>query len=390
MASNLTKTTKSVKKLLIFFLVFIVIIILADYFIKSTSPITPPGDTTNSKYYPIKNEIFSKIPYPQIKGLTVANPTKIKVSKDTVKFPEFPPVLNIYKLKPEQEHLNEANQAREIAKTLELTSGESKIINNVIYFETINADRVFSFDKAQRLWNYRIKSLGINALGLKEIEKYKTAALSFMSSMQLNSGKYFEIDYTEGYITYLDNQGNYTSLTTNNANSARILLNKKILAIQPTTEKVPTLYSTIQRPNSTDSIASMTIINKGEKIYSDMYSFSYKAHDYETNIGIYPILSAAEAFEKIQNDGGYLFSMVEKNGNVFQNNNTQTIMEFKLTVNSTKLIYIEAETISSQEPWTQYLQPFYKFSGQAKSTYNKDYLFSFIVPALADASYSGL
>jgi hypothetical protein len=388
MASNLTKTTKSVKKFLIFFSAFILIIILADYFIKSTSPLIPPGENTNSKYYPIKNEIFSKIPYPKIKGLTVANPTKVNVSKDAVKFPEFPSVLNVYKIKPEQEHLNEANQSREIAKTLELTSGESKIINNVMYFETINADRVFSFDKAQRLWNYQIKTNTIAALGYKDIEKYKTAGLSFMGSMQLNASNYFVNDYVKGYITYLDNQGNYTNIISNNANSTRIFLNKQIIAIEPTTEKIPILYSQVQRPYDLESIASMTIINKGEKISSDLLSFSYKAHDYESDIGIYPILSPTEAFEKIQNDGGYLYSMYEVDSNIFQKTTNPSIKEFKLNLSSTKIIYVESEIRDEQDPWTLYLQPFYQFSGQAKSLTNKNYEFSFIVPAVADTSYN--
>lgn len=388
MASNLTKTTKSVKRFLIYFSIFVLVVIFADYFINKWKPITPPGGLADSKYYPIKNELFGKIPYPKIKGLTIANPTKVNVSKDKISFPEFPPVLSVYKLKLEQEHLNEANQAREIAQTLELTTGESKIINNVIYFETINADRVFSFDKAQRLWNYQNKLTNLKPLGYSDIEKYKSSGFSFLTSMQLNSNNLFTYNYIQGYITYLDNQGNYTNIVSNNANSAKILLNKNVLAIEPTTDKIPILYAQVQRPSSNQGIATLTVINKGEKIASDMLSFNYKAHDYETNVGIYQVLAPSVAFEKIQTDGGYLYSMNELNTNIFLITPNPSIKEFKLTVDSTKIIYIESENRNDLEPWTLYLQPFYQFSGQAKSLSSKNYTFSFIVPALTDESYS--
>jgi len=374
-----------------FFLIVSIIIIVADYFIKSTAPVLVPSENVNSKYYPVKSTVFDKIPYPKIKSLSVANPTKVKVSKDTVTFPDFPPVVYLYKINPEQEHINDANQARALSKTLELTSGESKIINNVMYFETLNSDRVLSFDKVQRFWNYNIKLNSFPTFKVNDLTKIKSNSISFLGSMQLNSSNSFEVSVINAYLTYADNKGGFTTVLNNNyANSARILLNKKIELIKPISTQLPVLYAQTLRPDFLEGIANMTVINSMEKISSDMISFSYKAHDYDSTIGVYPILTPAEAFEKIQNDGGFLYSLTEKNGNQLEKIASPSIKEFKLNINSTKLIYIESQNLSDQEKWTNYLQPFYQFFGQAKSLANKDFDFSFIVPALQDAYYNGL
>ena len=390
MASNLTKTTKSVKKFLLYFAIFVIIIILADYLIKSTDKLNPPVEENNdSEYYPQIDTIFQNIPSPQIKNLPLAN-VGAKISKDQIKFPEFPPVVNIYKLKPEQENFYEANQAREIATLLKLTSAETKTINNVMYWETLDKNRTMSFDKSQRLWNYRINTQDLGNIKITSSEDLISQGIEFLNEMGLNNNYIFQSNVSNAYLTYLDDQDNYFSNSQNKPNSARLILNKEIELIKPITDEFPTLKAPIKRINYIDGIANMTLINNAKDIYKDMMLFNYKAHDYESSFGIYPIISISKAYDMIQNNQGYLYRLSENGSNLFEEATIKTIEEFKITLGNTKIIYIESININSQEPWTKFLQPFYLFEGQTKSSDNKTYSFSFIVPALDQSNYISL
>ena len=388
MSSSLTNTTKSVKRFLIYFAIFVVIIIVADRIIsQSTKPTGTTTDTINTDY-PQPNKIFSQIPLPVLKNLPIGN-SKAKVSKDALNFPQFPPVVYVYKLKPEQENFNEANQARTIAALLKLNSGETKTVNNVMYWETYEQDRQMSFDKVQRLWNYKVKYTNLSALITNNNQDlFINNGIGYLNSMDLNTNSYFNLDGSTCYFTYLDNQGNYSiNGTANSVNSARLILNKRINLIIPVLQDLPTLTAPIQRDNYLDGIVNMTITGTGKEIFTNMIYFNYKVHDYENTLGVYPIISGLEAFDKIQNNQGYLYTLSEVGSDIFKTAVTPVISEFKITVANTKLIYIESFNIDSQEPWTEYLQPFYLFKGQTTSVDNKTYDFSFIVPALKTTDY---
>jgi len=389
MASNLTKTTKSVKKFLIYFAIFVIIIIVADYFTKSYVPITPPSNGIINSNYPQPNIAFMQIPSPQIKNLPLGN-SLAKISKNQIKFPDFPPVVNIYKLKPEQENFYEANRARTLASLLKLTSGETKTINNIMYFETMEKDRVLSFDKAQRLWNYRSSNTNLSKLSISQEDTLISSGISFLYQMEINNSDAFQKNVSTCYLTYLDNQGYYSNNSTNIINSAKLILNKEIDLIKPVQNDLPLLKAPIKRIDYLDGIVNMTIINQGKDIATDMIYFNYKVHDYENTVGIYPIITVSDAYDKIQNNQGFLYRLTEVGSNIFNNNPIPTINEFKINVENTKLIYIESFDSNNLEPWTKYLQPFFLFEGQAQSENNNLYSFSFIVPALNPANYSNL
>ena len=144
-------------------------------------------------------------------------------------------------------------------------------------------------------------------------------------------------------------------------------------------------------------LANMVIIG-GDKehpeknsMVNNLYYFNYKMHDYSSTFGVYDLLDISEAYNKLQKNDGFLYKLEKVGSNNLSGDIViPTINELKVKLSETKIIYIESDTVSSELPWTNYLQPFYIFSGTTTSNDGGNYNFSFIIPALKDSQYKSL
>lgn len=385
MSTKLRDATKSVRKYLYIAGGIVVIIIMLSWIGGGVNP-PPLANNPNNSNYPPANKLLNNIPRPVITSIKIAEDSPALVAKTSQKFPEFPNVINVYKIKPEREYAGEADSARETAKLLNFTREENKVINNVMYWETPDRNRFLQYDKAQRLWNYRYSTYPIvsNEALKNNADDYINIANSFFSALRISSEN---ISATKGRAEFIkiSPQGLIDN-SSSEPNAVKVQLFKNIVGIKPVINEVNTPLYVVRKYKYTDGIVNAIINGQGKLVHSNLLQLSYKNLSYAES-GIYNIITADEAFVKIQAKEGFLYRVVIDNRNEFEQETDIKVQQFRLDVSKTQLIYIEPESVNLEIAWTNYLQPFYLFEGTFQTTSGQNGQCAFIVPALQSDNY---
>lgn len=388
MATQLSQTTKLIRKAFFIFIAFIIIIYIIDFIINSIVPKEPViiTDDSISSLYPKANNLLGTIPKPKPKSLQLDSATKAKFSKDKVKFSDVPTTIFVYKINAFREQLEDAINARATAKKLGFNSFENYQLNNILYWETTNKNRTFSYDKINKIWLYNNNSKPQTHIDVNDPEKYKQLSVKFTNELDILSS-----DFSDGesklFFINKDNNNRLTSCNSkNNCSYARIDLFKKITQIQPLKNGSSPIKTSVIRYQPTEGIAQFTLtepVKSKENITTDLKEFKYKEFSYETEYGIYNTVDQEKAFNRLQNDEGFLIWLKLKTDDTFSEYTQLNISEFKVEMDKIQLVYIEPDD-RTEEEWTQYLQPYYVFQGTAYTKDNKEADFKYIVPALAN------
>ncbi len=391
MATKLSKTTKEVKQLLLYFLGFVVLVFIITWLSGvAKEPLNPP-EASNKSDYPVADKKLGNIPAPVIQSLSIDQSSKALIAKNSSPFPTLPPVAYVYTIKAEREYLGDADTARSAAKILSFPSEETKVINNIMYWETTEKNRVFSYDKAQRLWDYHLNKYPlINSSGfIPNQAEYANMTISLMSRLGIKT-ELFTPTYGRVDMVQVENNGQFTNQT-NNPNASHVSLFKKVLMSKPLLEKNAATYTEVRRYQASSGIVEALLNGDGKTLVNNLWQFRYKQYSYGTDLGIYSLITPLEAFTKLQTrQDGYLYELNLDSSNYFGEPISLNVNEFTLEVNKLKIIYIEPENRLLDQPWTNFLQPYYYFTGTFVTKDQQKGTCAFIVPALTSESYTKL
>lgn len=389
MATQLKKTTTQVKRMFIYFLIFVIVVLFIDWLSKQSGIIVGPDPGTEvDPNYPIADNKFQQIPKPDLNSLNSGSQNIGLISKTTAKFPKFPPVVYVYKIKPEREYLDDAEKGKATAKALGFT-GDYSVLNNVMNWESEDGTRTFTFDRFQKYYKFKTNTTQLIEMTNEDQDFAIQRALSILDRINIKKNN-LDTEASRVDFAFRAADGSLSSKS-DKYNCVRVSLNKYIKAIEPVTNTVPDTFIDVRKYSYYDGIATLLLkeyANKPQDMLQDLIELEYKALEYEDEVGIYKLQTPDQAFQELQKNNGYLYRLHLVGDNYLGQQQQLQIAEYKIDPNLTKLIYIEPQTRDSQVLWTNFLQPFYLFEGTGRtSNTNKDAVFSFLVPALTSSAY---
>jgi hypothetical protein len=370
MATQLKKATKQAKLFVLYFIGFVVLVLICNAIVQRSGNNGGNNDPDDTNYPPVKN-IFGVLERPSVAGMLLKQQTNPVFSKDKLEFPVFPDRVYVYKLKKERENLSDADLGRTIARNLELDLNSEKEINYVLYWTSSDQNRQFGFDKVHKVYSYLNKKIAYTPtidIRTSDITKYSQLITSFTSKFNLLNEQ-----NRNGLISveFLNLSNSEYVKCTDICSIIRAKFDKNILAIKPTNTKLESTSSDVLNILSLKGIVTMITNTRATKI-EDLISFETKQYTYEDNFGIYYIITPSEAYNRMQQGNGILYYLEDENLN---------ITDFRVSVNKTKIIYLEPEELI-ENTWANYLQPFWYFEGNAKTSSGTDTKFIYLVPAI--------
>ncbi len=406
MGSRLSKATNVARKGLIVFLIFAISTFLFRFLFgitESTSSAVKPTPVPKSPYI-VANQKLGKIPYPQKPSLplnTESNPTYSIL--DQAVLPEFPEVFNVYVINKPREKLGNASKGPRVASNLKLDTNGRVIADNTTLWQSEDTIRSLTYNKLLEHWDYRTDLTKENFnqeittnLKLSTIPGfYDNKGVEILNLLSLSDSYFAKAGSRVSYIN-LDTKTDTISSATSPklAKFVYIRQNKKILTSELDPNYKPTkgeialtnLESEVRVPDYNSGVVNIIARGSIEGLVPDLVNFQYNQLNYGDR-GIYQSLNSKDAFLKLQSGEGILYWLNLKGEDPLSEHKPLSILEFKINAQKTAIVYMEPEAWEESLPWTNFLQPYYLFEGDAILTDGREANFATLLPALLEKEY---
>lgn len=375
---------------------------VADFILKNLAagPSTTPTPIFANAYKPANNK-FGKIPRPQVTTIALAPGTTASFSL-SAKLPKFPSQMNVLKILKPQEQFQSVPTARKAASVLgfKTTDERNRLTEDLLFWQNDAKTRSLKYEKVKQEWLFEViyarDTAAQTARQLLSKAEYQSAAPSLISQLGLNSTGYSGASSRVDYVSVTSGQNFKNEIDATKARFARIALYKKVEAVSLADNYKPaptdpnpavTIFAEVRKYNFLDAPAVFIVHGDLQKSETDILGFKSDEYIYSSDVGIYSIITPEKAWDNIQANKGYLIWLRPEGTNIFDKPQQLSIAEFVVDVNTVRLIYIEPDDWIADQPWTQFLQPFYIFEGIATTTDSKKAEFAIIIEALSEENY---
>lgn len=398
MSSNLSKSTSMVRKGVIGFVIFAIVVLLLQFIMNTlTGEETDPGPSVVSRSaYESESLAFSKLPKPQVDSLTLAPNTRAIFSlSNNQRLPEFPPVVRVYEIQPLAEKLGDADRARQTAVELGFAAKESRLIDDTLYWEIDGLTRSLTYHKVQKEWNYEVDlakdpATAENIELSEDTEFYQELNYRLLASLKIDT-EYFSDGIAKVDFININLADVYTTAEVkDDARYVRVALFKSLRAATLKDSYRPSsnddviyddLDAVVRKFDYISGPANIVVQGEVKDPDTDYVRFDYKDYDYG-DFGVYPAITAEQAWDNIQANMGYLIWLRPQDKDQFEEYDQLSVSEFIADVDRTQIVYIEPDNRIASEEWTHYLQPYYMFEGVANLTDGRKAEFVFIIEAV--------
>ena len=396
MATSLSKATGFTRKALIVFGILAIISIFFQIIGSGgnigPTPSVPFGVAPTG--FKFADYALGKLPHAQLSSFTLAPNTKAKYALDG-KLPSFPNITNAYTLKKPRERLGNADRARKVAAILGFSNIETRTEGNVLIWEVVNRTRTLTYDKVLDKWNLKLAEKDPAFAAKKGINQdpgyYDSAKLINLitASLQINN-RYFSKAAIQNYYINILGPEVYQSVT--GSDQASYIKSSVFKSLESASFLVVTnndftgINSEVRKPDYLNGVANVIVQGNLEKPQEDILDFNYHEFEYD-KVGVYPSLTVEEAYNNIQANKGVLYWLHLKDQSVFTAYQELNIMEFRINVAKTRIVYIEANEWLDEEEWTHYLEPYYLFEGTALVADGSEAEFAFLTEAIRPTEY---
>ncbi len=257
MASSLETATSSARKFVIVFAIFAIGMIFIQIFVTAGQSPPPTDLGSPNTAYPSSDEALGKIPRPQVKPLELSAGTQASYALDT-KLPDFPPVIQVFKISQPRERLGSVSTARNIAKALKFAPEEELISEDVIEWRRETPASTLQYNKVAQQWNISSDLAAADKSLFIDTELLTDSRLSWLSSTGFNKN-YFTIFAGQLYFVKVTGVDEYISV--NSPAQAELLR----IAFYKTVEATPLKDS--YQPSLDDDPA--------ERLLADVRSYHY-------------------------------------------------------------------------------------------------------------------
>jgi hypothetical protein len=397
MSTNLSRTTAFTRKFGLVFIIFAIVITILQITTgiltggKSPLPSVRPSETATKDGCPIPNQAFKALPTQGLQSLNLAAGTKATFSTDSKKFPAFPSSLYVYKLNKIYEKLDDADRARATAINLGFDINNEVIKDAMMRWQNSNGTKILTFDKANRIWSLTTQLDRIDLPKLTQPETvYERSSRDLLSQIQLSNTNYSNPSIEYQLIIRLFNKTLESTTVMSKANILKInyLKSLPLIVCKPNNSSPVTYTSMIYSPDYLDQSFSIQLINTTTNFKTDLINLQIREFDIATDVvGTYPSITMEEAYLQLQTNKGILYWILPEGGNAYAKYKELKITDFAISVNSTKIVYLEPQKLIEDNAATYYIQPYYQFTGKATTDSGQKADFIFLVPAINPSSY---
>lgn len=404
MASSLTRSTNFVRKAVIGFVIFAILVIVLQgiyTFLTREDDIPEPITINRTGYVAADNE-FGQLPKPELSSLTLASGTRASFSiAGNLRLPEFPPVVNIYRIEPLREKLGDADRARRTAELLGFSRQESRLENNILIWENTSLSRTLTYDKVNHKWDFNVNLQKDSIASLSKIIKpdpgyYESFGSSLLSNVSISTNNYIGGNNRVDYVALNTATGEIiNAIDKADADYVRITLFKQLESAtlkenyNPRADEVPskTQLSDVLTRDYLNGSAEFIIQGDATAPEEDYISFEIMDYSFDEDFAVYDAITAEAAWDLVQANQGYLIWLKPEEEDPFAPYQQQSVKEFQANANATEIVYIEPKTRSAENESTHYLYPYYRFTGFAFLDSGERADFAFVVPAINSSHF---
>ena len=163
-----------------------------------------------------------------------------------------------------------------------------------MYWETPEKNRVFSYDKAQSLWDfhYNIYPQTTTAGFIPNISEYPGMVTAIAPKLGINTNLFLS-ESNRVDLVNVGQDGQMTTVTSN-PNFARVTLFKRVSLSKPLASKNPELYTDVRRYHASSGIIEALVQGDGKDVNLGLWQFRYKQYTYD-NPSYYYLITPLEA-----------------------------------------------------------------------------------------------
>lgn len=334
----------------------------------------------------------------------------------------FPESAYVYKIEEPREKLDTIEKALNVADVLgfptncissadlQLNPDIASQVDKCVYegedyvFTSAQGTKTLNFNKTLSKWQMttqlfnNLDARGLGAL-LNDPTQYSGAASSILRNLGFSSSAGLSSAYIEYDYANVDSAGNFFEPEVQtNAKYVFIEIYRKFRVADPKTEQELAKETTDELildniPGPIDGIVysddpargiiSLIGGNDLSELDSELFFMSFTDFEYATRgvtRGIYPIITPAEAWSRIQLGQGFLTYLVPENGNTFEKYPNLNVTRFFGDATRTTLAFYEPKE------WTGFVTPIYVFKGRAELQDGRQASFTIFVEALKRAT----
>jgi hypothetical protein len=392
--SSLITATQTARKYLLYFAIFVVVVLLLQFCLNSLGAIFArrPGGAAAVYPYTDINSGFGGITLPAMTSIPISAKSTPIFSVDN-NLPEYQfKGINVYKIEEPRDKFGSEDIAADVARRMRFTTAPQRDGTKLVWTD---GQRRLEFEKVRQEWSY------FNAGAAPEARfgsfssdpvSYRAQASSLVK--QLGLDRTFT-DYETAEVDYLVKRGNsfVNATSPNTAQYIKIRIYRKFKSteLKPDLKELykkdyPELSSRSVKDNYfTAPLEVITTAETSTRLtIDDVYSIKFIDWEFNPAPAVYEIMTAKEAWEKVQAGQGALKELSEIGFNRYERGQlpNQEVLAFTANYQQVELAYLEPDV------WGGYIYPVYIFRGRAKlsNSPNQDNAdFVFYVSALKEA-----
>jgi len=388
--ASLYVTSNNARKVVVVILGVFIAIILIDTFIRVGGTLNP-GPSATRRFYLDPDRKLGDITAPNIPAIDIdtSNATYAQESAE----PVFPDVSYVYAIEQPREKLNTLENANKTASSLGFTATGFKSLGNNDYSWTIaDQTKTLKFNKLTQIWSFStIYENNTDAKKkktmLQDINSYSSKATTLLNSLLFSSGLGLTSPQTDARYIIRTEQGDISETTDYKlANYVKLNVYRKLAqADLKETKDQPKLLTGEVKPQDVVGVVyktdprvgefSATVSNDLTNLGRDIFEMKFVNYEYGAK-GNYYIVTAEEAFSRIQKGQGSLVALSAEGSDYFANYTKILVNRFIIDARKTTLGFYEPDE------WTGYTYPIYIFTGRAELSDGRLAKFTYYVDAI--------
>jgi hypothetical protein len=368
MATELEKSTKTAKKLALGCGILILVVFIWGI---ATKIFAPPA-TVIDIYPRVADKKYGQLPTLTFTSFQLPSGTNPEFRIDTIngQLPTLPTIANVFRLETPRQSLSALDDATSIANTLGFQGQPNPISATELQWvkgpATVTINKLYSTVDLVTEYKNDPDSQAQHVI-VPDTSVYTQLAQSILEQAELFPTEYENLGRTS--VTFMRLNSSFELEQTSAASEANLVRvdffkkNEAVTPILPSTlsedqkkiYKEKTIYGEVVTENPYEGQIYVVLkgTGGGTAVAAEIHYKDWKIKDSST----YQLLPLSDTWKNIQENKGYLRSLVEQSGDPFKVYTPLSVKTFLL--NNIEIVYF------APGEYSQYIQPVYKFSGLA-------------------------
>jgi hypothetical protein len=394
--ASLYKSSHTARKLLIGVVIFIIAVLAIDTISSFNSK--NQINTTQRRFYMDPDNKFGDIKAPNIESIPLAEGSTPTYALRQSNLGTFPDVAYVYQIEKPGEKLGTYESVISRGEILGFPENTLSEEGRIMAWSSSNGSRSAEFGRDTFFWELKTDyTTNVEALRNKTISPqtalYGNNALTFLKKFVLNGDSYnygFRNPVKTVTLANIETSGQFVEVdTAAEAEYARVDIYRQLpFADLKPQGQLPTLIQGEQKPVATTGVVYRTdprvgiftaiVSNNFTDYTKDIFALDFTDFNYTGATGKYFIITAAEAWTKIQNGEASLVAMETQDTDRFSTFPVANVRKFEADPVKTTLGYYESRE------WNGYVTPIYIVRGTATLEDGRLANFTFYVNALKE------